>query len=52
MEMSANTSAIWSAVQVLRDLLQKAEASGISDRSYPEIMKAAREKARLKGLLE
>ena len=41
-----------SAVQELRELLQKAEASGLSDRSFPEIMDAARAEARRKGLLE
>lgn len=39
------------AIQELRDMLDKAEASGISQRNVPEIMEAARKEARQKGLL-
>lgn len=39
------------AIQELRAMLEKAKASGISDQSFPEIMEAAREEARQKGLL-
>ncbi|WOE73753.1 type II toxin-antitoxin system ParD family antitoxin [Alterisphingorhabdus coralli] len=41
-----------SAIQELRAMLDKAEASGVSSRSLPEIMKAAREEARAQGLLD
>lgn len=39
------------AILELRALLDKAEASGISKRTIPEIMEAARAEARQKGLL-
>jgi len=39
------------AILELRALLDKAEASGISKRTIPEIMEAARTEARQKGLL-
>ena len=39
------------AIQELRTMLDKAEASGVSSRSLPEIIEAAREEARQKGLL-
>ncbi|MDN3720372.1 type II toxin-antitoxin system ParD family antitoxin [Roseibium salinum] len=38
------------AIQELRDVLARAEASGISERALPGIMEAAREEARQKGL--
>ncbi len=34
----------------LRDLLDRAEASGISTRTFPEIMELARKEAQRKGL--
>lgn len=34
----------------LRDLLDRAEASGISTRTFPEIMELARQEAQRKGL--
>lgn len=40
-----------SAIQELRDMLDRAEAGGISERTVPEIMEAARNEARQKGLL-
>lgn len=39
------------AVADLRALLDRAEASGISDRSFSDILQAARAEARQKGLL-
>lgn len=39
------------ALQELRALLEKSEASGISDRTPEEIREAARAEARRKGLL-
>ena len=39
------------AVRQLRDMLDRAEASGLSARSLPEVMEAARDEARSKGLL-
>ncbi len=39
------------AERALQDLIDRAEASGISDRALPEILDAAREEARRKGLL-
>lgn len=39
------------AIQQLRDMLDRAEASGLSGRTLPEIMEAARDEARQKGLL-
>jgi len=39
------------AIEDLRALLDEAEASGISDRSGPEIVEAARQEAREEGLL-
>lgn len=39
------------AVAELRELLDRAEASGVSDRSVPQILEAARQEARQKGLL-
>lgn len=35
----------------LRTLLERAEASGIAERAFPEILEAARREARQKGLL-
>lgn len=40
-----------SAIQELCDMMDKAEASGISKHTLPQIMDAAREEARQKGLL-
>ncbi|MEM9233970.1 MAG: type II toxin-antitoxin system ParD family antitoxin [Pseudomonadota bacterium] len=39
------------AIQELRHILDRAEASGVSSRTMPEIMQAARQEARQKGLL-
>lgn len=39
------------AISELRVMLERAEASGISNRSVSEIIEAAREEARQKGLL-
>lgn len=39
------------AVAELRELLDRAEASGVSDRSLPQMLEAARQEARQKGLL-
>lgn len=39
------------AIRELRDMLDRAEASGISQRSLPEILDTARKEARQKGLL-
>lgn len=39
------------AIQQLRDMLDRAEASGLSGRTLPEVMEAARHEARQKGLL-
>lgn len=39
------------AERALQDLIDRAEASGVSDRTLPEILDAAREEARRKGLL-
>ena len=39
------------AIQRLRDMLDRAEASGLGGRTLPEIMEAARDEARVKGLL-
>ena len=39
------------AIQQLRDMLDRAEASGLSGRTLPEVMEAARDEARQKGLL-
>ncbi|MCL4152412.1 UNVERIFIED_CONTAM: hypothetical protein GTU68_014327 [Idotea baltica] len=39
------------AIRELRDMLDRAEASGISQRSLPEILDTARNEARQKGLL-
>lgn len=39
------------AVAELRTMLERADASGVSDRSFPEILEAARREARQKGLL-
>ena len=39
------------AIEELRTMLDKAEASGVSGRSLAEIRDAAREEARQKGLL-
>ena len=39
------------AVTELRAVLDRAEASGISDRSFSDILQAARAEARQKGLL-
>lgn len=38
------------AIQELRTLLERAEASGTSDRSFAGIIEAARQEARRKGL--
>ena len=40
-----------SATQELRALIERAEASSVSDRSLPGVLEAAREEARQKGLL-
>lgn len=39
------------AVAELQTMLKRAEASGISDRAFPDILEAARREARQKGLL-
>ena len=39
------------AMQELRRIIEKAEASGISKRTLPEIWEAARQEARRRGLL-
>jgi antitoxin ParD1/3/4 len=39
------------AERALQDLIDRAEASGVSDRTLPEILDATREEARRKGLL-
>ena len=39
------------AIQQLRDMLDRAEVSGLSGRTLPEVMEAARDEARQKGLL-
>lgn len=39
------------AIVELRTLIDRAEASGISERSLPEVMEAARQEAQHKGLL-
>lgn len=39
------------AIQQLRDMLDRAEVSGLSGRTLSEIMEAARDEARQKGLL-
>ncbi len=39
------------AIAELRDLLDRAEASGVSDRSVAEALNAARQEARRRGLL-
>ncbi|AXQ96141.1 type II toxin-antitoxin system ParD family antitoxin (plasmid) [Cereibacter azotoformans] len=39
------------AVAELRTMLERADASGVSDRSFPDILEAARREARQKGLL-
>ena len=39
------------AIQQLRDMLDRAEASGLSGRTLPEILEAARDEARRKGFL-
>lgn len=39
------------AIEELRDLLERAEASGRSERSLAEVLEAARQEARHKGLL-
>ena len=39
------------AITELRTLLDRAEASGVSPRSLPEVLEAARQEARQKGLL-
>ena len=39
------------AVAELRTLLARAEASGIAERAFPDILEAARREAREKGLL-
>lgn len=41
-----------SAITELRDLLTKAEATGISDRSVEEIIAQAKQEAAAKGLLD
>ena len=40
-----------SAIGELRTILDRAEQSGISDRSMSEVLEAARQEARQKGLL-
>lgn len=40
-----------SAIAELRAMLDQAEASGISSRTLPEVLEAARQEARHKGLL-
>lgn len=39
------------AIGELRDLMERAEKSGLSERSVAEVMEAARAEARQKGLL-
>lgn len=39
------------AERALQDLIDRAEASGVSERTLPEMLDAAREEARRKGLL-
>ncbi len=39
------------AVAELRTMLERAEASGVAARSFPDILEAARREARQKGLL-
>ena len=39
------------AVAELRIMLERAEASGVSDHAFPDIVEAARREARQKGLL-
>ena len=39
------------AIQQLRDMLDRAEVSGLSGQTLPEVMEAARDEARQKGLL-
>ncbi len=39
------------AVAALRELLERAETSGVSDRGFTDILQAARAEARQKGLL-
>lgn len=39
------------AINELRAMLDRAEASGISDKTLPEVLEAARQEARQKGLL-
>lgn len=39
------------AIEELRDLLERAEASGRSERSLADVLEAARQEARHKGLL-
>ena len=39
------------SIQQLRDMLDRAEVSGLSGRTLPEVMEAARDEARQKGLL-
>lgn len=39
------------AVAELRTMLERADASGVSHRSFPDILEAARREARQKGLL-
>ena len=39
------------AIQQLREMLDRAEASGLSGRTLCEIMEAARDEARQRGLL-
>lgn len=40
-----------SAIAELRSLIERAEASGISTRSLPKVLEAARQEARQRGLL-
>lgn len=40
-----------SAINELRAMLDRAEASGISDKTLPEVLEAARQEAWQKGLL-
>lgn len=39
------------ALAELRTMLERAEASGVSDQAFPDILEAARREARHKGLL-
>jgi antitoxin ParD1/3/4 len=39
------------AMAELRTMLERAEARGVSDRAFPDILEAARREARHKGLL-